>query len=109
MSEIADGSISAETVLGTIAEETTRSIAEAPAIRPARTKRIQTGGGPVAAATARAAATATRAYWQSSRSRRRSKRSARAPPKSEARISGPSSARPISPVRKAEPVITNTW
>src|ERR1700761_5367401 len=36
-------------------------------------------------------------------------RSARAPPKSEATISGTSSAAPIRPTRRAEPVITNTW
>ncbi len=46
MSEIAAGRRSLETVLGTVAERATRSTAEAPAIAAARTKRIQTGGGP---------------------------------------------------------------
>ena len=106
LSAMAERSRAGSTRLGRIAERVTFCSAPKPASRPPSTYRTATGGEPAKASAASVAEQATSAIWSSSSTRRRSVRSAIAPPSSAIVTSGMSSTAPSSPVRKAEPVWT---
>ena len=76
----------------------------APANRPPSTYSAATGGRPSAGRIARAPEVATSPICVSNSSRRRSMRSAMAPPRSDIETSGTSSAAPSSPTINADPV-----
>ncbi len=89
-----------------IALRVTLSIVEPPASVPASRKISATGGLPANAAIASPTAARNVSAWPKNISRRRSIRSAIAPPNSDATTIGISSTMPSSPTSAAEPVST---
>ena len=87
---------------GTIAERVTLSTVAPPASRAAKTKISHTGGSPVNVIAASAAAETAIALWATSISRRRSIRSAIAPPSRLPTTIGSNSTMPSSPTSAAE-------
>ena len=88
-----------------------RVVASTPDRPPAKAATTKSGhsAGPAKALMASAALSTASMIWVTSITRRRSMASAYAPPSSDSTMSGPSSARLMSPTISDDPVMVNTW
>ena len=105
----AAGRVSRRTSRGMMALRVCMSAPANPADKAPKTNSGQRAGWSSPALSASTALVTISRTWLTSRSRRRSKASDRAPPASEKMMSGPSEASPTKPTASDEWVMPNTW